>query len=106
MNLDVDLDNKVNVIVLQYSMVKKKMFGGSCYLEDKKTVCGVWKNYLILRIGQALCESALKDDYVLKFDITGKTMKGWIMIEHKHLSVQDIADWISKARSYVKTIEK
>lgn len=60
---------------------KKKMFGGTCYLIDGNMVCGVYKEYLILRIGEKKSAEYLTRPKVKVFDITGKPMKGWVMVE-------------------------
>ena len=42
---------------------------------------GVWKDSLIVRIGPAAYADALLEPHVREFDITGRPMKGWIMVE-------------------------
>jgi len=42
--------------------------------------CGVYKDYLILRLGEKQAEDALESPHVRPFDITGKPMKGWVMM--------------------------
>jgi TfoX/Sxy family transcriptional regulator of competence genes len=51
------------------------MFGGTCYLISGNMMCGVYKNFIILRLGQAEAERALQQPHVKVFDITGKSMK-------------------------------
>ena len=60
---------------------KKKMFGGTCYLLQGNMVCGVHKGYLILRLGETKGTEYLARPHVRVFDITGKPMKGWVMVE-------------------------
>jgi len=81
------------------------MFGGTCYLEKEKMVCGIWKDNLILRLGEEQGVRALQNKKVRVFDITGKPMKGWVMINKKHLSPKTINEWIQKARDHVKTLK-
>ena len=101
MAYDEDLDLRIRAIVDRFAMERKKMFGGTCYLEGGKMVCGVWKDNIILRLGMEESEKALSLPGVKVFDITGKPMKGWVMIARKDLEIAEIEGWIAKARSFV-----
>jgi hypothetical protein len=57
------------------------MFGGTCHILNGNMLCGVYKNYLILRLGEEQAEEALNQNHVKLFDITSKLMRGWVMIE-------------------------
>jgi hypothetical protein len=68
-------------------------------------VCGVYKDYLILRLGEKAAVQALKQPYTRPFDITGKPMKGWVMVEDKGFKTDDsLKAWLSKAKTFVKTL--
>jgi TfoX/Sxy family transcriptional regulator of competence genes len=63
----------------------KNMFGGVCHLLNGNMLCGTYKDFLILRLGEENGNKALVSPYVSPFDITGKPMKrmghggaGWI----------------------------
>ncbi len=58
----------------------KKMFGGVCHLLNGNMFCGVYKDYLILRLGEKNSNEALELSSVRPFDITGKPMNGWVMV--------------------------
>ena len=60
---------------------EKKMFGGIGFLLDGKMCIGVWKNSLIARIGPERWEKSLKKPHVKEFDITGRAMKGWVLVQ-------------------------
>jgi hypothetical protein len=60
---------------------EKKMFGGVCFLLNGNMLVGVWREFLIARLGPDQGDEALLEPHVRKMDITGKPMKGWIMIE-------------------------
>ena len=59
---------------------KKKMFGGVCYLLNGNMCFGIYKDYLIVRLGEEEAAAALKQEGVRPFDITGRPMKGWVMV--------------------------
>jgi TfoX/Sxy family transcriptional regulator of competence genes len=83
----------------------KKMFGGVCHLLNGNMVCGVYKDYLILRLGEKAAAQALKQSDTRPFDITGKPMKGWVMVDGKGFKTDDsLKSWLNKAKTFVKTL--
>jgi len=61
-------------------------------------VVGVWKNSLIARLGHDEGEDALLESHVREFDITGRPMKGWVLVEPE--GVKDdglLSAWIQRA---------
>lgn len=90
--------------ILPRGAVRKKMFGGTCYTLTGNMVCGVYKNFLILRLGEKQAAESLKLPEVRPLDITGKPMKGWVMIAAASLTDEATARWIEKARAFVKSL--
>lgn len=82
--------------------VQKKMFGGVCYLLKGNMFCGVYKDSLILRLGEDRAKRALTLPSVRPFDITGKPMNGWVMVEPAGFqSEEDLKEWLTEAREFV-----
>ena len=105
MVFDPELDLKMQSIVKKDHLSRKTMFGGTCYLRGGKMVCGVWKDYMILRLGEAQAITALKQGKARVFDITGKPMKGWVMLKGDGLTPQSMAKWIGQAKSFVSSVK-
>src|SRR5690349_14731029 len=59
---------------------EKRMFGGVGFLLRGNMLVGVWKDSLIVRLGPDDGETALTEPHVKPFDITGKPMKGWVLV--------------------------
>lgn len=59
---------------------QKRMFGGICWLLNGNMVAGIYKEWLIVRVGEERAEKILKEKHVKPMDITGKLMKGWAMV--------------------------
>ena len=59
---------------------EKKMFGGIGFLLNGNLLVGVWKDSLIVRLGPEEGEEALKEPHVGEFNITGRAMKGWVVV--------------------------
>lgn len=84
-------------------IAEKKMFGGIGFLLNGNMLVGVWKNSLIARLGQEAGEKALTEDSVRPFDITGKAMKGWVLVEPDGIeSDGQLRAWIERAMAFVK----
>jgi TfoX/Sxy family transcriptional regulator of competence genes len=85
--------------------VAKKMFGGVCHLLHGNMFCGVWRDYLILRLGEAGMNEALEQPGVKPFDITGRPMKGWVMVEKQRFDDEAaLFGWLAQAREFASTL--
>jgi TfoX/Sxy family transcriptional regulator of competence genes len=74
---------------------EKKMFGGICYLVNGNMACGVYKDYLIVRVGPDAYKNALAKLHAKEFDITGRPLKGWVMVsEHGYDDDAALHDWV------------
>jgi hypothetical protein len=63
---------------------------------------GVWHDALIARIGPAAYESALAQPHVRPFDITGRPMKGWVLVEAEGIERDsDLRRWAERAVQFV-----
>jgi len=108
MSYDTNLEDKIEDIVHPWDgLEKKKMFGGICYLVNGNMAFGVWKDYLIVRMTPALAAEKLEDEHVREFDITGKPMKGWVMVEKGSWDKgDDLAGWLDTGRSFALSLPK
>jgi len=80
----------------QPNVEDKKMFGGVGYLVNGNMVCGVLNEDLIVRVGPEGYEEALGEEHVREFDITGRAMRGWVMVGPEgHASDDDLTRWVS-----------
>jgi TfoX/Sxy family transcriptional regulator of competence genes len=96
-----------NVVARQRGITEKKMFGGVGFLLHGNMLVGIWKNSLIVRLAPEVAESALKEPNVVPFDITGRPMKGWVMVEPDGIETdEDLADWIRQSEEYVCTLAR
>lgn len=81
------------------------MFGGVCFLLNGNLLVGVWKDSLIARVGKDAYDDALQEEHVREFDITGKPMKGWVMVQPDGIdSDLQLSHWIDLATQFVRTL--
>jgi TfoX/Sxy family transcriptional regulator of competence genes len=86
---------------------EKKMFGGVGFLLNGNLLVGVWKDSLIVRLGPDEGDLALLEPHVREFDITGRPMKGWVLVEAEGVEDDDqLKGWIERALKFVKTLPK
>jgi hypothetical protein len=84
---------------------EKKMFGGVCYLLSGNMACGIINEDLIVRVGPEKYEASLTRPNTRKFDLTGKAMKGWVMVSPEgHESDEDLSDWLQQGVNYALSL--
>ena len=88
-------------------VTEKKMFGGVGFLLNGNMCVGVWKTSLIARLGPEQAEAALKEPNVVDFDITGRPMKGWVMVEAEGVETDEqLRGWVERAFVFVERLPR
>jgi hypothetical protein len=84
---------------------ERMMFGGVAFLVRGNMCVGVHKDALVARIAPDEADEALEIPFAKPFDITGRPMQGWIMVEPPGLKTkQMLAVWVDRAKSFVRTL--
>src|SRR6516164_334778 len=84
------------------SVEEKKMFGGVGFLLNGNLLVGVWKESLIVRLGPEEGDEALKEPHVSEFNITGRSMKGWVLVAPQGVKDDDqLKGWVQRAVKFV-----
>ena len=74
---------------------EKRMFGGIAFLLNGNMCCGVHGDDVILRVDPASAEDAVRKPHVRVFDMTGRPMKGWLLIGSDAVaSDEELRAWI------------
>ena len=85
--------------------VEKKMFGGVGFLLGGNMACGVHKENMIVRVDPEKHAKLLKKPYAKVFDITGKPMKGWLMVEPEGCkTVKQLSMWVKEGVDFALTL--
>jgi hypothetical protein len=100
------IESRIKKIVTDWkNTADKKMFGGVCHLFNGNMFCGVHKEFLILRLGADTAEDALKLPHIRPFDITGRPMKGWVMVAQDGFkSDKELKNRLDQTRKFVETL--
>ena len=107
MSYNFELNEKILTIVEQWhkNTGSKKMFGGTCHLVNGNMFCGVYKDYLILRLGPEQVQTALEQPHTRVFDITGKPMKGWVMVAEEGFAGDNkLEAWLQLALAFAESL--
>jgi TfoX/Sxy family transcriptional regulator of competence genes len=93
------------VLADHFNMEEKKMFGGIGWMLNGNMCVGIYKDWLVIRIGVEAAEKVLKEPNTKPMDITGKAMKGWAMIFPEGLEDDsDLNRFIQLAIDFVTTL--
>ncbi|MBU1101559.1 MAG: TfoX/Sxy family protein [Bacteroidetes bacterium] len=88
-------------------LVEKKMFGGIAFLLHGNMSVGVHKDDLIVRVGPDSHDDSLAKPHTRVFDITGRSMKGWVMVHPEgHEDEKALSSWIEKGLDFAATLPK
>jgi TfoX/Sxy family transcriptional regulator of competence genes len=85
--------------------VEKKMFGGVGFLLNGNMACGVNKDNLIVRVDPEKHVTLLKKPNVKPFDLTGKPMKGWLLVEADGVKTEkQLGAWVKDGVEFAATL--
>jgi TfoX/Sxy family transcriptional regulator of competence genes len=101
-----ELEDRIDRLIARFGdITKRKMFGGVGYLINGNMCFGIHKESLVLRTSLEKAEDLLKGNYVTPFDITGKPMKGWLLVSPDVLETEDqLLDMLKLGISYAETL--
>ena len=84
---------------------EKRMFGGLAFLINGNMGLGVHASELIVRINPAETDTALAKPGVRIFDLSGRPMKGWLLVSSDVLSDKKaLASWANRGIEYARSL--
>ena len=106
MAYDEALATRVRSIVASTDgVVEKKMFGGLAFLVNGNMSVGVHGSELIVRIDPDETEAALEEPGTRIFDITGRPMKGWLLVGSQSLDRKSaLSSWVKRGLGYARSL--
>jgi TfoX/Sxy family transcriptional regulator of competence genes len=85
--------------------VLKTMFGGIGWLLHGNMCVGVYKDGLIVRVGEEAAALIFREAHVRPMDITGRAMKGWAMVAREGVAdAADLRRYVELAIAFVRTL--
>jgi hypothetical protein len=86
-------------------LVEKKMFGGVGFMLHGNMACGVHKDMLVVRVGPEGYGEAMAKPHTLPFDITGRSMRGWVMVSAEGYAENEALEaWVNRGINFALTL--
>jgi len=87
------------------AIAEKKVFGGVAFLLNGNMCCGVHGQELIVRLNPQETDQSLARPHTRVFDMTGRPIKGWILVEPAGLAREDaLAKWVRVGVDYAASL--
>jgi TfoX/Sxy family transcriptional regulator of competence genes len=105
MAYNLKLAERIRSELVGIPVVEKKMFGGVGFLLNGNIACGVNKDNLMVRVSPEKHDSLLKKAHAKPFDLTGKPMKGWLLVEPDGVKTdKQLSTWIQEGVEFASTL--
>lgn len=105
MAYDLKLAGRIRSKLDNLQFEEKKMFGGVGFLLNGNMACGVNKDNLIVRINPEKQDALLKKPHTKPFDLTGKPMKGWLVVEAGGCKTdKQLSAWVKEGMEFALTL--
>lgn len=87
------------------AMVEKKMFGGLGFMLQGNMACGIHGQDLVVRLSPAEAAAALDRPGARIFDITGRPMKGWLLVAGDACADDAVLQaWVEQAVAFARSL--
>lgn len=105
MAYDLKLAERIRSELNSMPFVEKKMFGGIGFLLNGNMACGVNKDNLIVRVDPEKHTALLKKPQAKAFDLTGRRMKGWLVVEADGVKTdKQLGGWVKEGIEFALTL--
>jgi len=105
MAYDEKLAERIRIELTGIPFVEKKMFGGVGFLIHGNMAVGVYKDDLIVRLNPEKHNSLIKKTGAKVFNITGKPMQGWLLVEPAGCKTKkQLKNWVKYGVDFAVTL--
>jgi TfoX/Sxy family transcriptional regulator of competence genes len=106
MAFDEALAERVRVTVAGADgVVEKRMFGGLAFVVKGNMAVGVHGDDLIVRLAPEQTEEALAEPGVRVFDMTGRPMKGWVLVGSVAIADEEgLGAWVTRGLDFAESL--
>ena len=105
MSVDAELAERVrDELMGEAGATEKAMFGGLAFLLDGNMAVGITSTgELMVRVGVDGEGEALADPHARRFDMTGRPMTGWILVERAGLETEaELNAWVRQGVEFAR----
>ena len=106
MAYDENLAARVRASLVGYSVIdERRMFGGLAFMLSGNMCCCVTEHGLMVRVGPDAYEDALAEPYAGLMDLTGRPMRGWVLVELEGVaSDAALTRWVTQGAEFAGTL--
>ena len=107
MAYDEDFANRVRELLAdETGITEKAMFGGLAFLLQGNMAVGLsGGGELMVRVGPDATDDALSRPHTRLFDMTGRPMKGWILVAPAGVKTKRQLDsWVKRGTKFARTL--
>jgi hypothetical protein len=106
MAYDEDLANRVREqLAGEDARTEKAMFGGLAFMLAGNMAVGLTGDELMVRLAPADGEAALDEPHTRPFDMTGRPMRGWIVVGAAGIeSDEQLRDWVGRGVAFARSL--
>jgi TfoX/Sxy family transcriptional regulator of competence genes len=98
-------DRVAAIIGIRAGVTERRMFGGIAWMLHGNFACGVVGDELIVRLGAEDTASALSDPGTRPFDLTGRPMRGFVLVDASAVAGDDeLASWVDAGADYAASL--
>jgi TfoX/Sxy family transcriptional regulator of competence genes len=95
----------LDVLGDEAGLAEKKMFGGLAILLDGNMAVGVYGDDLLVRTDPGQQDMLLSEPGTRPFDMTGRPMKGWIVVDASMCAEDDdLRRWVSRGVAHARSL--
>ena len=106
MSYDQELSGRVRKIIHEEKgFSERQMFGGVGFMLHGNMCCGVNQTNLIVRVGLEAYDASLSENNVKVFDMTGRPMRGWVVVEPRGITDEsNLQAWVGRGVSFARSL--
>lgn len=98
-------DRVRDLLAVREQVSERRMFGGIAFMVAGNMACGVHGEELIVRLDASEAEKALGEPHTRVFDITGRPMRGWILVGPDALADDAaLAGWVDAGADFAASL--
>lgn len=89
------------------AVTEKKLFGGIAFLINGNMAVGIHSKEMIVRLAPEKTDAALAKPQTRRFDLTGRPMKGWILVKPAGLKTDAaLGKWIRVGLDFASSLSR
>jgi TfoX/Sxy family transcriptional regulator of competence genes len=87
------------------SISERKMFGGLSFLSSGNMCFGIVGSEIMVRVGPAAYQTALRLPHAREMDFTGRSMRGMVYVDSEGIAEDDdLEAWLRRGLGYAESL--